>query len=128
MKRFAMLVSAVFLLSGCASSWQTVEAPPGQFEWEAPEQVRVTMEQGDQYQLRDVRVERDSMIGVGHPVGEATVTPARTALALGAIERVERPVDRSVTATDVLLMFGGAMFGACVSDMTMDDPVFGICN
>lgn len=128
MKRFTALLLLTLALPACASSWQTVDAPPGQFEGEAPEQVRVTTEGGNQYQLRDYRVERDSMIGVGHPVGEETVSPTRTALALENIEQVEEPVDNSVSETDLALAFVGFFTGACISDLVLEDPVWGICK
>jgi len=85
----ACTVLAMLALPGCASKWEVQNASPAEvIEYSEANAYLVTETGGRQVELRDVRVERDSLIGQvkDDPLGPAI--HARLAIPLSGVKSI----------------------------------------
>lgn len=91
---------AMLLLAGCATKWEVQHAPAAEvIEFSDGDEYLVTRTSGAQVQLREAKVERDSLIGVetDDPTGPAL--NARRAIALTDIRSIAVRKPDGVAAT-----------------------------
>jgi hypothetical protein len=88
-RRFRGCLLAAVALSGCATKWEVQKAPAADvITFSDGGDYLVTRTNGEQMQLREVRMEKDSLIGVKKDEPTGPAVNARLAIAVSDIRSI----------------------------------------
>lgn len=98
---------ALLALAGCATKWVVQDAPAAEvIAFNDGDDYLVTRKNGDQLQLHQVRVERDSLFGVEKDDPTGPARNAQRAIALGDIRSIAVRKSDGVAMTFWIVLAG----------------------